>query len=91
MFFFHLVYEMTLGKSPFFDSNIEQMYRKIQNEDVPFPSRPSISTELMDLLLGLLRKDPRERFGKNISDILTHPYFKGTDWDLLLQTTTQKY
>lgn len=80
-----LLYEMTLGKSPFFDSNIEQMYRKIQNEDVPFPSRRSISTELMDLLLGLLRKDPRERFGKNISDILTHPYFKGTDWDLLLQ------
>ncbi|ETW01800.1 AGC/AKT protein kinase [Aphanomyces invadans] len=81
-----LLYEMSVGKSPFFDSNIEKMYHKIQNDPLMFPSNPETSPEVQDLLLGLLRKDPHQRYGTNsISDILDHPFFVGIDWDLLLQ------
>ncbi|KDO29269.1 AGC/AKT protein kinase [Saprolegnia parasitica CBS 223.65] len=80
-----LLYEMSIGKSPFFDSNIEKMYQKIQNDPVMFPPTPETSRELQDLLLGLLRKDPHQRYGSAISDILQHPYFADINWDKLLQ------
>ncbi|OQS05950.1 RAC family serine/threonine-protein kinase, partial [Thraustotheca clavata] len=80
-----LLYEMSIGKSPFFDSNIEKMYQKIQNDPVMFPATPETSPELQDLLLGLLRKDPHQRYGSAISDILQHPFFADMDWDKLLQ------
>ncbi len=48
-----LLYEMSIGKSPFFDSNIERMYNRIQMEDVSFPARPAISDDLKDLILGV--------------------------------------
>ncbi|KAH9104229.1 hypothetical protein LEN26_015106 [Aphanomyces euteiches] len=81
-----LLYEMSIGKSPFFDSNIEKMYHKIQNDPLVFPVTPETSPELQDLLMGLLRKDPHQRYGTNsISDILDHPFFAGLDWDMLLQ------
>lgn len=48
-----LLYEMSIGKSPFFDSNIEKMYHKIQNDPLVFPATPETSPELQDLLLGV--------------------------------------
>lgn len=80
-----LLYEMSIGKSPFFNSNVEKMYQKIQHDDVSFPKRPAVSNELKDLLYGLLRKDPTQRLGNDITDLLQHPFFSGIDWDLLLQ------
>ncbi|KAF1775481.1 Protein kinase, ATP binding site [Phytophthora cactorum] len=69
-----LLYEMSVGKSPFYDNNIEKMYHKIQNDPL-----------LKSILRGFLQKDPTKRLGTNISDILEHPYFRGIDWDLLLK------
>ena len=80
-----LLYEMSVGKSPFFNTNIEKMYRKIQTEELEFPLRPSISDELKDVLLGLMRKDPTKRLGNVITELLEHPFFRGLDWDLLLE------
>ncbi|GLD91950.1 hypothetical protein PINS_up000483 [Pythium insidiosum] len=80
-----LLYEMSVGKSPFYDSNIEKMYHKIQNDPLTFPDRPELPPDLKDVLVGFLQKDPTKRLGSKIGDILTHPYFKGIDWDLLLQ------
>lgn len=80
-----LLYEMSVGKSPFYDSNIEKMYQKIQNDPLSFPEKPELSPELKDILTGFLQKDSTKRLGIHISDILNHPYFKTIDWDLLLQ------
>ncbi|KAF0694411.1 Aste57867_14708 [Aphanomyces stellatus] len=81
-----LLYEMSVGKSPFFDSNIEKMYHKIQNDPLVFPTNPETPPELQDLLMGLLRKDPHKRYGTNsIKDILDHPFYAGMDWDMLLK------
>ncbi|OWZ21121.1 AGC/AKT protein kinase [Phytophthora megakarya] len=80
-----LLYEMSVGKSPFYDNNIEKMYHKIQNDPLVFPSKPLLTDELKAILRGFLQKDPTKRLGTNISDILEHPYFRGIDWDLLLK------
>ncbi|EEY67999.1 RAC family serine/threonine-protein kinase [Phytophthora infestans T30-4] len=80
-----LLYEMSVGKSPFYDNNIEKMYQKIQNDPLVFPSKPALTDELKSILRGFLQKDPTKRLGTNISDILQHPYFRGIDWDLLLK------
>jgi serine/threonine protein kinase len=80
-----LLYEMSVGKSPFYDNNIEKMYHKIQNDPLTFPSKPVLSDELKAILRGFLQKDPTKRLGTNISDILSQPFFGGIDWDLLLK------
>ncbi|KAI9906447.1 hypothetical protein PsorP6_004717 [Peronosclerospora sorghi] len=80
-----LLYEMSVGKSPFYDNNIETMYQKIQNDPLVFPAKPILSDELKSILRSFLQKDPTKRLGTNISDILEHPYFRGIDWDLLLK------
>ncbi|POM61436.1 AGC/AKT protein Kinase, partial [Phytophthora palmivora] len=38
-----LLYEMSVGKSPFYDNNIEKMYHKIQNDPLVFPSKPILT------------------------------------------------
>jgi serum/glucocorticoid-regulated kinase 2 len=48
-----LLYEMSIGRSPFYDSNIERMYQKIQHDPLSFPPSPVISPDLQDLLLGV--------------------------------------
>ncbi|TMW60865.1 hypothetical protein Poli38472_000907 [Pythium oligandrum] len=80
-----LLYEMSVGKSPFYDSNIEKMYHKIQTDPLTFPDKPVLPEPLKDILIAFLQKDPTLRLGSNISDILNHEYFEGIDWDLLLQ------
>ncbi|CEG48725.1 agc akt protein kinase [Plasmopara halstedii] len=80
-----LLYEMSVGKSPFYDNNIEKMYHKIQNDPLIFPSKPALSDELKSILRSFLQKDPTKRLGTKISDILEHPFFRGIDWDLLLK------
>lgn len=80
-----LLYEMSVGKSPFYDNNIEKMYHKIQNEALVFPAKPPLTDELKSILRSFLQKDPTKRLGTKISDILEHPFFHGIDWDLLLK------
>ncbi|TDH65317.1 hypothetical protein CCR75_006544 [Bremia lactucae] len=80
-----LLYEMSVGNSPFYDNNIEKMYHKIQNDPLVFPTKPQLSDELKSILRSFLQKDPTKRLGTRISDILEHPFFRGIDWDLLLK------
>lgn len=48
-----LLYEMSVGKSPFYDNNIEKMYQKIQNDPLIFPEKPELSEELKDILISV--------------------------------------
>eukprot|EP01124_Arcella_intermedia_P015647 TRINITY_DN221_c0_g1_i2.p1 TRINITY_DN221_c0_g1~~TRINITY_DN221_c0_g1_i2.p1 ORF type:complete len:403 (-),score=95.25 TRINITY_DN221_c0_g1_i2:29-1237(-) len=76
-----LVYEMITGLPPFYSEDRTQMYQMILNDDLVFPN--DMSDEVCDLLLGLLEKDPRDRITPD--EIQEHPWFKGIDWEALIQ------
>lgn len=77
-----LVFEMLTGLPPFFDDNVNKMYRMIVTQDVDFPAY--ISPVAKDLISKLLTKDPEKRLGNGPSDseeIKAHPFFDGLNWD----------
>ena len=46
---------------------------------------PMFSDEATSLLIGLLKRNPKERLGSNgVADIKRHIFFDGLDWDALL-------
>jgi serine/threonine protein kinase len=50
-----------------------ETYTKIRNDPVNFaPNGSNVSTELVDLLTGLLEKDPRHRL--TLEEALRHPW-----------------
>ena len=76
-----LMYELLTGLPPFYNENIELMYRQIMSAELTFP--PHISPEGQDLLAGLLNRDPRQRLGSGptgLADIRDHPFFVPIDW-----------
>ncbi|XP_013015637.2 serine/threonine-protein kinase ULK4 isoform X2 [Cavia porcellus] len=75
-----LLYEMFSGKPPFFSENVPELVEKILHEDLlpPVPrdsSRPEASSDFVNLVDGLLQKDPRRRL--TWSGVLQHPFWKG--------------
>ncbi|CAH0516578.1 unnamed protein product [Peronospora belbahrii] len=76
-----LLYEMLTGSTPFFDSNISQMYKKIQTADVKYERYPPIDEDAIDLLKKLLVRDPAERV--NIDGVRSHPFFASINWERL--------
>eukprot|EP01043_Picozoa_sp_COSAG02_P007082 COSAG02_NODE_208_length_29027_cov_27.870230_14_plen_92_part_00 len=54
-------------------ANFMETYTKIRNDPVNFaPNGSNVSTELVDLLTGLLEKDPRHRL--TLEEALRHPW-----------------
>ncbi|OQS05161.1 kinase [Thraustotheca clavata] len=80
-----LVYEMLTGSTPFEDSNIAQVYQKIQKQDIRYNFHWHVEPEAIDLLQKVLVREPSERL--TFSDIQNHPFFEGVDWIGLLQKT----
>jgi serine/threonine protein kinase len=77
-----LLYEMLVGLPPFFDENVNRMYRSILHEQVRCPSE--MSSAARDLLDRLLTRDPNARLGAGESDceaIKQHPFFADLNWD----------
>mmetsp|Transcript_19959 Transcript_19959/g.22206 ORF Transcript_19959/g.22206 Transcript_19959/m.22206 type:complete len:467 (-) Transcript_19959:130-1530(-) len=77
-----LVFEMLTGLPPFYSEDVQQMYAKILTSELKIPS--SISPDARDLLERLLDRDSETRM-QNPSEIRSHPYFAGIDWELLLK------
>ena len=80
-----LIYEMLFGIPPFFSENVEKMYSLITNSELRFPKKFKVSDDAKDLLLKLLVKNQKERFGINggFEEIKKHPFFKGMDFKAL--------
>jgi len=74
-----LIYEMIVGLPPFYSKSISVMYQKILEGPLRFPE--GMSEDAMDLLEGLLERDPDERL--NGEDLKEHPFFDDVDWDKL--------
>ena len=82
------MYEMMIGKLPFYNQNTDIMFGNILVEEVRFPRNVTISAEARDLLLGLLVKDPARRLGGGPTDareIKDHIFFEKINWDDLEQ------
>jgi serine/threonine protein kinase len=78
-----MLYEMICGENPFYFDGMDQLalFEAICHEKYyPFPTQPS--KELVDLVDGLLEKDPAQRLGMlagGSEDILRHKWFDGMD------------
>ena len=76
-----LIFEMLNGLPPFYDENVNTMYRAILNDDIEFPS--SMSSEAINFISRLLDRNPETRLGsseKDVEEIKEHPFFSGIDW-----------
>ena len=46
---------------------------------------PTFSDEATSLLIGLLKRNPKDRLGKNgIEEIKQHIFFDGMDWEAIV-------
>jgi serum/glucocorticoid-regulated kinase 2 len=80
------LYELTVGVTPFYSGNVDEMYHKIVNAKIKFP--PRLSEECKDLITKLLIRDPNGRLGASAQDveaIKAHKFFAGLDWNKLLR------
>jgi len=77
-----IMFEMLVGYPPFCSETPPETYRKIINyrHTLKFPDDCQVSAEAKDLVFKLCC-DQHSRL--NIDQILTHPFFKGIDWDHL--------
>ncbi|KAI9300094.1 kinase-like domain-containing protein [Cunninghamella echinulata] len=81
-----LIYEMLAGMTPFWADTHMEMFRRVLEDNLEFPTSPSFDPITCDFLSGLLEKDPYERLGWDSSEqIKNHPYFAGLDWDDVAQ------
>lgn len=79
-----LLYELLTGSPPFYDEDVDVMFWKIQNEPLHIPK--FLSSEVKDLLIRLLDKDPNSRLGSEfISDIKDHPWCADIHWKKVIK------
>ena len=78
-----LLYEMIAGLPPFYDTNVQTMYRKIMEAPLHFPEH--FWPETKSLLSGMLQRDVTKRLGyRGANEIKAHPFFRGVDWDAVM-------
>ena len=74
-----LLYQMYTGNLPFVSEDLEQLRHMILNKELPNPKGNKLSTkpssEFLNLLKGLLEKNPAKRF--KWKQILKHPFWDG--------------
>ena len=76
-----VLYEMMVGRLPFYNRDQSVLFELILLEQVRFPS--TISTAARDFLGGLLNKDPSKRLGggpKDVEDVKAHQFFASINW-----------
>lgn len=81
-----LLFEMLNGLPPFYNENVNAMYKSVLRDEIKFPS--SIAGEVKDLISKLLDRNPKTRLGSGKSDadeIKAHPFFNGIDWKAVFE------
>eukprot|EP00835_Amoeboradix_gromovi_P001054 NODE_41_length_29768_cov_0.533924.p17 type:complete len:140 gc:universal NODE_41_length_29768_cov_0.533924:27874-28293(+) len=67
---------MITGLPPFYDENVQTMYKKIMLDQLVFPSY--MSPLSVQILQGIIERDPLKRF--NEQQIKNHEFFKEIDF-----------
>jgi len=86
-----LIYEMTIGVTPFFSKSRMALINNIKKEEVIFPDKKKYkidySDNFVDIVLKLLAKDKSKRLGSinDIEDVISHPYFASLNIEELLK------
>ncbi|CAG9318609.1 unnamed protein product [Blepharisma stoltei] len=75
------LYEMLVGKPPFYTENVAKLYKRISKSSIKFPE--DINEDAMDLIQKVMVKNPEER--PFIHEVKAHRFFEGVDWDNMLQ------
>lgn len=78
-----LLYEMVVGRPPFYNSNQLSLFETISKGDykVDFTE----DEDAKDIVSKLLKVNPKERLGfNNIQEIKSHAFFKDINWEGLL-------
>lgn len=85
-----ILYEMLTGMPPFYSGNPDQARRNIL---AGFPTLPdSLLPSARDMLLNLLNCNPDQRLGASgASEIKSHPFFDGVDWEKIGRCEYQPY
>lgn len=90
-----LFYRVLVGRMPFDDAanrsplsrpaNDTETFRRIVQDDVPFPSEKSglLSPAAYELLRGLLEKDESKRL--NLEEVKESTFFAGVNWEEILE------
>jgi protein-serine/threonine kinase len=76
-----IMFEMLTGLPPFYTKDREQLFRRIESEELKYP--PYISAAAKMLLSGLLCKVPERRLGAGRGDgaeVQQHDFFCDVDW-----------
>lgn len=82
-----MLYELLTGLPPYYSTDTDQIYNDILNTTLSFPNhKVKLSSDAKNLMSQLLQKDPSKRLGSKggIREILSHPFFKGIDFKLLV-------
>ena len=72
-----LLYEMAVGKTPFYHPNYHNIYRLVLESEVEYPN--TMSKNLKHLISALLEKKPKRRL--TLSKVKNHRFFKNISWD----------
>ena len=83
-----VMFEMLVGCTPFYKAGMSKsdLFRAIVQAKLPPPT--GVSPEALNLISGLLKRDPAKRLGSlagGENDIIEHPWFQldGFDMDML--------
>jgi len=79
-----VIYEMLCGCVPFFNNDVQEMYKNILSANIKYPDK--LSDEAVSLMAGLLKRNPEERLGcRGVDEVKNHPFFKSINWKKLLK------
>ncbi|KAH9823236.1 kinase-like domain-containing protein [Melampsora americana] len=82
-----LIFEMTVGWTPFFSEDRVTKYSLILESDISakIPKR-GVEEMTRDIILQLLERDPKKRLGSETGseEIKTHEFFKTIEWTKLI-------
>ena len=82
------MYELFVGKPPFFTNNLVSLIKLITREKVKYTD--DMSPEFVSFLKGLLEKDPSRRL--NWPELLDHPFITKTPEEILeMEIEKKKY
>nr|AML77189.1 putative LOV domain-containing protein [Diselma archeri] len=87
-----LLYEMLYGYTPFRGKTRQKTFASILHKDIKFPKSTNVSMAAVQLIHGLLHRDPEKRLGSctGANEIKKHPFFRDVNWALVRSTKPPK-
>ena len=86
-----LLYEMVYGIPPFYNKNVQEMYKDTVLKTLKFRNYAKLSKPGKDFLTKLLTKNPDERLGSKAGslEVMDHPWLKDFDWSSIIDQSME--